>query len=458
MRIRSGLGNVSLPRAGRTTTSRRAIGVAVAALTAAMLFIVGAIPAWAITVTFVRHGQSAGNASGFIDTSVPGPELTELGQQEAAAVAAQLSDDGYDAIYASNMIRTQQTAAPLADALNLDVNVLPGFREISAGIFEGSSEKEGLGRIAYGLGPMTWVLGLRSLPIPGSTDGNEFDARVDDALQTVYDSGAQKPVVFAHGATIMFWVMMNVDNPDPLLMLSHPLGNTAVVVVNGSPEEGWTLESWDGVEVPANPSLGTKVFVNVRDLVTAPQTSIYRVVKALETGNPVTIATAVRDATAEIVTAPVKFVGAMTRDVIEAVQGAFPAPQASTTPSAAAVQEKQSTTSTRTRTPEKAAPADADTTKVVTGDGSESAVTDAADTSELIDGGESRADKAASRDERRDLRVQEKLRDVRDRVKTSLHDAAGTKPSSTPEHGAGAISSDPAQSGAGSEPSEKAAA
>lgn len=32
-----------------------------------------------ITLTLVRHAQSAGNASGLIDTSTPGPELTPRG-------------------------------------------------------------------------------------------------------------------------------------------------------------------------------------------------------------------------------------------------------------------------------------------------------------------------------------------------------------------------------------------
>jgi broad specificity phosphatase PhoE len=307
---------------GRTVT----VGIAVFTAVAVVLF--GAIPAWALTVTFVRHGQSQANAEGFIDTSVPGPSITELGQQEAQAIADRLEGNGYDAIFASNMVRTQQTAAPLADELDLDVTVLPGFREIDAGLLEGVSEKEGLGRIAYGLMPMAWVLGLRSLPIPGAADGNAFDARVDDALQTVYDSGSEKPVVFAHGATIMFWVMMNVDNPDPLLIFQHPLGNTAVVVVNGSSEDGWTLENWDGIEVAADASLPTKLFVNVRDLITAPQTSIYEVVQALETGDPAVITTAIRDAAVQIATAPAKFVGAVTRDVVDAVHDAIPAPAA----------------------------------------------------------------------------------------------------------------------------------
>jgi hypothetical protein len=49
-----------------------------------------------ITLTLVRHGQSAANASGLIDTSVPGPELTARGSCQATLVAPQLAPNHYD--------------------------------------------------------------------------------------------------------------------------------------------------------------------------------------------------------------------------------------------------------------------------------------------------------------------------------------------------------------------------
>ncbi len=74
------------------------------------------------------------------------------------------------------------------------------------------------------------------MPVPGGEDGNAFDARVDGAIAEIADNGDENAVAFAHGATIMFWVMMNVDNPDLLLMLRHQLDNVESVVVEGSPE------------------------------------------------------------------------------------------------------------------------------------------------------------------------------------------------------------------------------
>ncbi|CAN7633521.1 histidine phosphatase family protein [Mycolicibacterium frederiksbergense] len=298
---------------------RRSLKLLLAALTAAVLFVITALPAAAMTVTFVRHGESEANASHTIDNSIPGASLTPLGQAQAAAVAAALAADGvdYDAVYASNMRRTTETAAPFAAATGLTPTVLPGFREINAGWFERSSDS-GLGGIGYVLAPALWTLGARSVPVPGGGDGNAFDARMDSALKVVEESGAQNPVVFSHAATIMFWTMMNVDNPDLGLMLRHRLDNTGIVVVEGSADEGWTLKTWAGLPVgPA--SLGTKLFVNARDLAVTPQTAAYNVVRAFGTGDIGQIASAIRDGVGAVVRAPITFTVAVVRDVVDEV-------------------------------------------------------------------------------------------------------------------------------------------
>ncbi|OBE96588.1 hypothetical protein A5776_19765 [Mycolicibacterium elephantis] len=302
------------------SSTRRVLHVVFTAITAVVLFFVSGLPAWAaesMTLTFVRHGQSQANADDRIDTSVPGPGLTELGEEQAEKVAIILADRDFDGIFASNMVRTQLTAMPLANMLSQDVEILPGLREISAGIFEGSSESGGLGRLGYGLAPVAWTLGARFVPVLGAADGNAFDARVDRAIQTIYDNGHRNAVAFSHGATIMFWVMMNVDNPDLSLMLSHPLGNTGIVVVTGNPEDGWLLTDWDGVAVSANPPLLTKLFVDVRDLVTAPQTALYNVVEAFTSGDINALANAVRDGVIDVVRAVIEFVPNVVRDIAD---------------------------------------------------------------------------------------------------------------------------------------------
>jgi broad specificity phosphatase PhoE len=201
-----------------------------------------------ITLTLVRHAQSAANASGLIDTSVPGPEITPKGWCQATIAATQLAPNHYDGIYASSLIRTQETATPTAQALGEPVTVLPGLREIEAGQYEGSPEADM--RQTYLVAPRQWLQGDRSARIPGSVDGNEFEARFNEAVQRIYDSGEQNPLAFSHSAAIMVWVLMNVHHPDPSLLSTKPLPNVGHVVLTGNPSDGWTLTEWDADPPP----------------------------------------------------------------------------------------------------------------------------------------------------------------------------------------------------------------
>ncbi|MDX1887022.1 histidine phosphatase family protein [Mycolicibacterium sp. 120270] len=330
------------------TSARRVLGVIGAAFTAVISVILAIIPAGAMTVTFVRHAESQANADGIINTEVPGPGITDTGWSQARTLADLLPANP-SGIYASTMTRTQQTATPYAAriiyggvtpenedkvdvgaAAGSDVRVLDGLQEINAGIFEGSSEDEGLGRLGYALAPIAWSLGLRFVRIPGSEDGNEFDARVDAALAEIEADGSETPVVFSHGATIMFWTMMNVDNPDPLLLLTHQLDNTETVVVEKNEDGSWTLKSWGGEEVgPAN--LPTQLFVNARDLIVAPQTALYNLSRDVSVDSAA-------EGVEDVAKATVKFGTDTVTDLGNAVKGLGSAAQ--TNSQTAAVAEK----------------------------------------------------------------------------------------------------------------------
>ncbi len=198
-----------------------------------------------MTLTFIRHAESEANAAGIVDTSVPGPGLTEEGQGQAEQLAHQLSRNHFDGIYASDMLRAQQTAAPLAHQLGKRVEVLPGLQEIDAGWYNRTSTKTA--KLTYLLAPGDWLNGDRADAIPGSINGNEFNAQFTAAVQKIYASGKTNPVAFSHAQAIMYWTLMNVKNPKDSLVNSHPLPNLGRVVITGSPAMGWTLVDWDGI-------------------------------------------------------------------------------------------------------------------------------------------------------------------------------------------------------------------
>lgn len=198
-----------------------------------------------ITLTLIRHAESESNARGIIDTSVPGPGLTPDGLAQAQVLADQLSHNHYDGVYASSMQRAQQTAAPLARALGVQMQILPGLREIGAGWF--ADKPSSTINSTYLLAPMAWIHGDRTADIPGSINGNEFNDEFRAAVERIYASGHKNPVAISHGVAIMTWTLMNVKNPRDELMVDHPLPNLGRVVLTGNPVMGWKLLNWDGI-------------------------------------------------------------------------------------------------------------------------------------------------------------------------------------------------------------------
>jgi broad specificity phosphatase PhoE len=198
-----------------------------------------------ITLTFIRHAESQSNAEHVINTDIPGPSLTEDGQAQAEQLAHQLSRNNFDAIYTSKMVRTQETAAPLAHALGKQYEALSGLNEIYAGWYNNAPTKRA--DLTYLLAPADWLNGDRKDAVPGSISGIEFNDQFTAAVQKIYDSGNTKPVAFSHAEAIMYWTLMNVKNPKDSLATSHSLSNLGRVVVTGSPSMGWTLVDWDGI-------------------------------------------------------------------------------------------------------------------------------------------------------------------------------------------------------------------
>src|ERR1700709_1035970 len=92
----------------------------------------------------IRHAQSTDNVPGILGTTIPGPVLTELGVEQAAALPAALIGERIEAIFVSTMQRTALTAAPLAQALGIAAQVIDGIQEIAAGDFEGRSDKDAI--------------------------------------------------------------------------------------------------------------------------------------------------------------------------------------------------------------------------------------------------------------------------------------------------------------------------
>ncbi|TXN31930.1 histidine phosphatase family protein [Lacisediminihabitans profunda] len=194
----------------------------------------------------IRHGQTPANVLGQLDTASPGPGLTELGARQAAVIPDAMRFESIDAIFASTLVRTQLTAEPLSLDRRLEVRVGRGLHEIEAGALEGRSDRESVR--AYLETIFAWGTGNLDATMPGAADGHSFFQRFDADIE-IAAAEADTAAVFSHGAAIRVWTAARAHNVPPTFAGTNELGNTGVVELIGSPQDGWTLVSWAGLPV-----------------------------------------------------------------------------------------------------------------------------------------------------------------------------------------------------------------
>lgn len=192
----------------------------------------------------IRHGQTTSNVDGLLDTDEPGAGLTGLGFRQAAALPEALADELIEVLYASTLLRTQQTAAPLAAALGLDVRVRGGLREVRAGRLEMSGDVADVRH--YSDTAFAWSAGNLELRMPFGESGAEVYGRYDAVIDEISRSGVGTAAVVSHGAVIRSWAAVRARNITTDFAAQNWLTNTGVVILDGSPHDGWDALTWDG--------------------------------------------------------------------------------------------------------------------------------------------------------------------------------------------------------------------
>jgi probable phosphoglycerate mutase len=194
-----------------------------------------------VRLTLIRHGQSPSNLQTLLDTDAPGPPLTELGLDQAAAIARTV-EPTVDLLMSSPLTRARQTADAVAAAHGLDVVERLGLREVMAGELEMRNDPDSL--VLYRSCFLRWTRGDLDVRIPGGEDGNEVMARFGAVVAEAAATHCRHAVLVTHGAVIRSWVGFSATNihgfhSDPRL------GNTGVVTLLQDDRGGWELEEWE---------------------------------------------------------------------------------------------------------------------------------------------------------------------------------------------------------------------
>jgi probable phosphoglycerate mutase len=97
----------------------------------------------ATTVLFIRHGENEWTESHKLAGRTPGVHLNEYGRQQAEALGKRLAQTKLNAIYASPLERTMETAQAIAQHhQQLEIKVYPGLIEVDYGEWTGAAIKE----------------------------------------------------------------------------------------------------------------------------------------------------------------------------------------------------------------------------------------------------------------------------------------------------------------------------
>lgn len=158
----------------------------------------------------VRHAQSQGNTGE--DLTTGDPDLTEVGHEQARRLADRFRRQKIDAVYASPLRRTQETAAYIADVAGVDVVPKADLREVTMGqadydirVLPAGEQRRIAERIVE---EGTWDAFPGS---EGSANARRRIASVMDEIAAAHP--AQRVVVVAHAGFIQTYISIVLDHP-----------------------------------------------------------------------------------------------------------------------------------------------------------------------------------------------------------------------------------------------------
>ena len=150
------------------------------------------------TILLARHGESDWNRDRRWQGHADRP-LTNLGREQARALADRLAATELDAVYSSDLERARETAAIVAEPHQLPVKELPDLREVDVGSWSGLTRAEAEERFPNAF--RRWAEGGE-----GWDDGETYEQLSERVVGAVLAIAARHPrervLLVAHGGSI----------------------------------------------------------------------------------------------------------------------------------------------------------------------------------------------------------------------------------------------------------------
>jgi 2,3-bisphosphoglycerate-dependent phosphoglycerate mutase len=195
-------------------------------------------------VTFLRHGESVGNAEDRFQGHADFP-LTEKGRTQAQTLAERWQAEGitFDACIASPLLRARQTAEIVSQTLGIPMEIDPDWMEINNGVLAGLTEQQ-----AEQVSPRpTFMTPYTRFGETGESRW-ELYLRAGRAVQHILDRPAGRYLIASHGGILnmalyaILGIPVQADSAGPRFMFH----NTTFTTLTYTPERHcWRMLAFD---------------------------------------------------------------------------------------------------------------------------------------------------------------------------------------------------------------------
>jgi broad specificity phosphatase PhoE len=161
---------------------------------------------------FIRHGEVEEKYHKVFGGSRIDMGLSPLGVKHGEAIAAWLKDTHLDALYASPMLRVQQTLAPLATQRAMQPQLMAGLREVDFGDWTGNRWDQV--QTHFGVSAFDWLEIIESNGIANGEDIDSLKSRVRECLLHITHAHPHgKVAIFCHGGIIRVMIALLLEMP-----------------------------------------------------------------------------------------------------------------------------------------------------------------------------------------------------------------------------------------------------
>lgn len=186
----------------------------------------------------VRHGETKWNIENKYQGASDIP-LSPVGIEQAQALARKIKAFKIDKIYSSDLSRAYETAKMIAKEKNLEIECMPGLREISFGEWEGytiAQLKE-----LYGDSYKKFFLEPHKYPFPGEGSMVAVQTRITKAVSEIVKKHPRGDILIVSHGGVLKVLIMSLLKIDLSFFKSFWLGNTSLSIIKKTDDDRWVL-------------------------------------------------------------------------------------------------------------------------------------------------------------------------------------------------------------------------